>query len=228
MTVEEREDRSAIRDLVENWAIWRDAGDWDRLRTVWHPDGVMVATWFQGPAEEFIQASQAGWQRGVAVLHFLGGCSVDLARDRAIAQTKTTISQRAEVAGVLCDCVCTGRFYDFFERRDRAWGLVRRQPIYEKDRLDPVDPMASLSLDRERLAALPAGYRHLAYLQTAIGMKVDLSMPGLQGPAVEALYASGARWLEGGGSGAIQAPLSGPPSRPQKNGVRQMDQTARS
>ena len=43
-------DRLAIRDLVENWAVWRDAGDWERFRTVWHPDGRMMATWFQGPA----------------------------------------------------------------------------------------------------------------------------------------------------------------------------------
>ena len=41
-------DRLAIRDLVENWAVWRDAGDWERFRTVWHPDGRMMATWFQG------------------------------------------------------------------------------------------------------------------------------------------------------------------------------------
>jgi len=53
-------DRQAIRELVENWVIWRDAGDWERFRTVWHPDGRMMATWFQGPAEEFIRVSQEG------------------------------------------------------------------------------------------------------------------------------------------------------------------------
>jgi hypothetical protein len=42
----------AIRDLVANWAIWRDAGDWDRFATVWQDDGVMMATWFQGPAAD--------------------------------------------------------------------------------------------------------------------------------------------------------------------------------
>ena len=25
-------ERLAIRELVENWAVWRDAGDWERLR----------------------------------------------------------------------------------------------------------------------------------------------------------------------------------------------------
>jgi hypothetical protein len=191
-------DRLAIRDLVERWAVWRDAGDWERFRTVWHDDGRMMATWFQGPADDFIRVSREGFERGVSILHFLGGTAIDLSGDRAIAQTKMTISQRAEVDGVLCDVVCTGRFYDFLERRDGAWGLVLRQPIYEKDRLDPLDPAARLELDRALLERFPAGYRHLAYAQTRIGFDVKPDMPGLTGPEVEALYARGARWLDGG------------------------------
>jgi hypothetical protein len=31
----DRGDRLAIRDLVENRAVWRDAGDWERFATVW-------------------------------------------------------------------------------------------------------------------------------------------------------------------------------------------------
>ena len=191
-------DRNAIRELVENWALWRDAGDWERFAGVWHDDGVMMATWFQGPARDFIRVSKEGFARGVRILHFLGGTSIDLAGERAIAQTKMTISQRADVDGVRCDVVCTGRFYDFLERRTGRWGLVLRQPIYEKDRLDPVDPSAKLVLDAALLARFPEGYRHLAYLQTRIGYEVKRDMPGLTGPEVEALYARGRRWLAGG------------------------------
>ena len=198
MSDRETADRLAIRDLVERWAVWRDAGDWERFRTVWHDDGRMMATWFQGPADDFIRVSREGFERGVSILHFLGGTAIDVAGDRAIAQTKMTISQRASVDTVLCDVVCTGRFYDFLERRDGAWGLVLRQPIYEKDRLDPVDPGARLELDDGLLAQFPAGYRHLGYAQTRIGFDVKRDMPGLTGAEVEALYARGARWLEGG------------------------------
>ena len=190
-------DRLALRDLIESWAVWRDAGDWERFRTVWHDDGVMMATWFQGPADEFIRVTTEGWAKGVSILHFLGGMSIDVASDRAIAQTKMTISQRASVDGVMCDVVCTGRFYDFLERRAGRWGLVLRQPIYEKDRLDPIDPAATLALDAALLAQFPEGYRHLAYLQTRIGYTVKADMPGLTGAEVEALYARGGRWLAG-------------------------------
>jgi len=193
----EPQDRLAIVETVQNWALWRDAGDWERFRTVWHEDGWMTATWFQGPAEKFIEVSKAGFDKGVSILHFLGGTSVDMRGERAIAQTKMTISQRAPVDGVLVDVVCTGRFYDFFEKRKNKWAIVRRQPIYEKDRLDPLDPSAKLALDPQLLARFPEGYRHLAYLQTKIGFTIKLDLPQLKGPVVEALYAHGHAWLDG-------------------------------
>ena len=194
---DEDSDRRIIRELVENWAVWRDARLWDRFRTVWHSDGRMMATWFQGSFEEFIAMNDAGWKKGVRILHFLGGSSIDVNGVRAIAQEKMTISQRAPVEGVICDVVCTGRFYDFFEYREGRWGLVLRQPIYEKDRLDPADPSAKLELDRELLARFPEGYRHLAYLQTRIGYNVKPDMPGIEGEEIEKLYRRGADWLGG-------------------------------
>jgi hypothetical protein len=177
----EIEDRRLIAELLQNWVVWRDAGDWERFRAVWHPDGRMMATWTQGTGDEFIAISKEGWAKGVSILHFLGGISIDLAGDRAISQTKMTISQRAVVEGVEVDVLCTGRFYDFLEKRGGSWGIVLRQPIYEKDRMDPVTPGAAPALDRALLESFPVGYRHLAYLQTRIGYVVKKDMPGLQG-----------------------------------------------
>jgi len=187
----------AIREVIENWALWRDAGDWDRFATVWHAEGWMTATWFQGPARDFIRVSREGFEKGVSILHFLGGFTCDVAGARAVAQTKMTINQRATVHDVLVDVVCTGRFYDFLRNDGGRWTIARRQPIYEKDRMDPVDPSASLRLDPERLAHFPEGYRHLAYLQSTIGFTVKQNLPGLRGPAVETLYAEGRAWLAG-------------------------------
>ena len=217
---DELADRLAIRDVIETWANARDSRDWEAFRACWHEDGYMMATWFQGPKEDFIRVSQEGAARGVNILHFTGGCRITLAGTRAIAQTRMTIMQRAEVHGVLCDVACTGRFYDFFEKRgvgpaatggktsrvvppepaeqpDGRWGIVLRQPIYEKDRLDPVDPAATLTLDPDVLARFPEGYRYLAYLQVQVGYPVKPDMPGLTGPEVEKLYQRGAAWLAG-------------------------------
>jgi hypothetical protein len=199
----DRDNTLAIRDVVENWALWRDSGDWDRFSTVWASDGYMTATWFQGPAADFINVSRQGFEDGVRILHFLGGTSIDVRGKRAIAQTKMTINQRARVHGVEVDVVCTGRFYDFFEKRDQEWKIVRRQPVYESDRLDPVDPTASVVLDPERLASFPVGYRHLAYLQTSSGFRVKDGLPGLTGEATETLYAEGRAWLDGAETAGI-------------------------
>jgi hypothetical protein len=190
-------DKLAIREVVENWSVWRDAGDWERFMTVWHDDGWMTATYFQGQWRDFIERLREGFSKGVTIHHFLGGWSCELNGVRAISQAKMTISQRAEVDGVLVDVTCTGRFYDFFEKRNGRWAIVRRQPIYEKDRVDPVDPAAVLALDPGLLARFPDGYRHLAYVQTKNGFTVKTDLPGLRGPEVEKLYDEGRAWLQG-------------------------------
>jgi hypothetical protein len=190
-------DRIAIRETVENWVMWRDAGDWERFATVWHDDGWMTATWFQGPAHRFIEVSREGFNKGVNILHALGGWTCDVAGTRAISQVKMNILQRAPLDGVMVDVLCIGRFYDFFEKRDGRWAIVRRQPIYEKDRLDRLDPSATLVLDPVHLARFPEGYRHLGYLQSKNGFSVKQGLPGLRGPEIEKVYAEGKAWLAG-------------------------------
>jgi hypothetical protein len=191
-------DKLAIREIIEQWVIFSDSGDWERFAALWHPDGWMTATWLQAPAREFVRARREGFERGVSIVHFLGGFTCDIAADRAIAQTKMTINQRAAVEGVLCDVVCTGRFYDFLERRAGRWGMVRRQPIYEKDRIDSVVPGEVPRLDPQLLMSFPEGYRHLAYLQTRIGYQVRRQgLPGLRGPELDQLLGEGRAWLAG-------------------------------
>ena len=186
-----------IRELIENWVVRRDAALWDEFGQLWHSNGYMSATWFQGTARDFIDVSRKGFDRGVRILHFLGGSSIEVAGERAVAQTKMTITQRSQVHGVEVDVVCTGRFYDFLAVENAVWKLVRRQPIYERDRMDPVDPSAALELDKDRLLAWPEGYRYLAYLQAEDGFSIKDDLPGLTGPAVEQLYREGSGWLSG-------------------------------
>lgn len=123
-------------------------------------------------------------------------------RERAIAQAKMTISQHVIVDGeagsVLCDVVCTGRFYDFVQKHEGQLKLLYRQPIYQKDRIVPVDSTAVIKLDSLALAGFPEVYRHSACIQTRIGYTVKMDMPMLKGAVVNYLYARVARWLAGG------------------------------
>ena len=201
-----RDDRQAIRDLIENWVIWRDAGEWARLATLWHPEGRMVTTWCEADAADFIARSERAWQAGMTVLHGLGGTSVDVRSDRAVAQTRMHILQRAEVHGVPVDVTCHGRFWDALEKVDGRWLLRLRQPIYELDTMVPVVPGAVPTLDPVLLSAFPEGYRHLAYLQTGLGFDVSRDLPGTRGPAIAALMDRGARWLGGEAAACLAAP----------------------
>jgi len=190
-------DEMEIRWAVENWVVWRDSGDWERFAELWHPQGRMVATWFQASAPDFIARSKRAFTEGMKGAHMLGGSSVELSGDRAIAQTKMQITQRGMVHDVEVDVMCLGRFYDFFERVDGRWLIFLRQPIYELDRMSPVALDAKLTLDPEVLASYPEGYRHLAYLQNLMGFPVSRDLPGTRGPAMDALRAKGQSWLAG-------------------------------
>jgi hypothetical protein len=197
------EDRAILRELIQNWAVWRDTAQWDEFRKVWHEDGRMVASWKQAPFEEFIAASHAGMEHGNDILHLLGGSAVKVAGNRAISQTKMEIQQRAMIDGVLCDVSALARHYDFWEKRpDTAanvgWGLVLRETIFDKATLRPVEPGAQIVIDHALYDQFPIQYAALAYLQEKAGYTVRRDMPhGWRGPAVEAVYRRGDAWLAG-------------------------------
>ncbi len=190
-------DDAVIRRLVQAWVVLRDCGDWDRFAALWHPDGRMVATWFDGRASDFIAKSRAAFGGETIAHHVLGGTSVEVVRERAVATSRMVLHLRTRVDGILCDIACMGRFVDFFIRSDSEWQLVLKQPVYEKDRIDPVVPDETINLDRSLLESFPAGYRHLAYAQSRIGMTVDRKLPGATGPAADRLAAATRGWLMG-------------------------------
>src|SRR6267143_1798470 len=114
---------------------------------------------------------------------------------RATAHPRMSINLRSRLDGVEVDAVCSGRFFDRVEKRGGVWRIARRSVIYEKDRIDPVDPNARISLDARLLARFPEGYRHLAYLQTKNGARVNPNLPTARGEALEKLLAEAKAWL---------------------------------
>jgi len=193
-------DVNRIKDLIVRWAVYRDALMWDKFRAVWHKDGIMKATWFEGSYEEFIRINEEGVKRGLNILHILGGSAVELKGTRATAMTKFLILQRAVLDGILCDVTNYARHFDLWEKRENVWGLVRRVTICDKDRLEPVDTNEKIHLDPCILNRFPQEYKHLAYLQTKVGYIVDPDVPRMSGGmALEAVYRRGDDWLAGNG-----------------------------
>lgn len=210
-TLEAAMDRVAIRDLLENWVIWRDAGEWDRFATVWHGEGRMMATWFQASASEFIAGCRKAFEAGLVGLHSLGGTNIEVRGSRAVTHSKMQIVQRGAIDGIDVDVTCNGRFVDALEKRDGRWGMVLRQPVYELDRMTPVNPAQVPTLDASLLQAYPEGYRHLAYLQTKMGFAVSKTLPGTRGPEILALNRRMTEWLEGADAKCLNANVGGDP-----------------
>ena len=192
------QDQLAISALMQTWALARDTGDWEALSATAHAGAQMTTTWFDGTFDAFVESCRASWAKGSRPQHFLGGTAAQIRGRRAIAQTRMSINVRSRLDGVEVDAVCHGRFFDRVEKRKGAWRIVKRSVIYEKDRIDPVDPQAKISLDAELLARFPEGYRHLAYLQTRNGARVNASLPTARGEAFEALVAAARTWLAQG------------------------------
>jgi hypothetical protein len=190
-------DRDEIRGVTAQWALCRDTGRWETLRSLYAPGATMQTTWFEGSADEFVDRSMAAFNKGTKAQHFIGTSTVELRGKHAIAETRIVLLLRAPVGGVPADVTCYGRFYDFFARTPE-WRIHRRIPIYEKDRIDAVDPSKTLNLDQKALARFAEGYRHLAYVQSLGGAKLT---PGLivPGSAEEQnLCGEGAAWLAQG------------------------------
>jgi hypothetical protein len=191
------EDKLAIAEVVQNWALWRDFGDWERLRTTYHPEGIMTTTRSSGPASEFIAAAAQRHGRGLSK-HLMGGSSVRVNGAKALAESQLILLSRAKVVEIDVDVTCYGRFYDRFVRHEGSWCILRRNVIYEKDRIDTVRPGVKLELDEQTLARFPEGYRHLAYVQSKGGAQVDPELPTSRGAALERLYREAEAWLASG------------------------------
>lgn len=188
-------EKLTITEVVQSWAMYRDIGDWERLRSTVHVDATMTATWYNGSFDGFIEAIQASWRKGSRSQHFVGSTVVDLQGTKAVAQTRMSILVRGKLGDQAVDVTSVGRFFDRVEKRQGVWRIAKRCVIYEKDRMDPVSPQALISLEPALLEKFPEGYRHLAYLQTKAGGEVNPNLPTANGPVLDQLLTQADAWL---------------------------------
>ena len=183
----DRRRSATYRDL----GIWRDTGTWDRLRTVGTTTGD-AGDLVPGHGRRVHRGQPRSFARGVRA-HTRSADDHRGCRDRAVAQTRwrSCIERRSRA---WCATSPASAVLRFLREAGGRWGLVLRQPVYEKDRIDPAEVRTAATRSRAA-GALPEGYRHLAYLQAKHGYTIKPDMPGVAGPELEALYGRGAAWL---------------------------------
>jgi hypothetical protein len=188
-------EREEIRRVIAEWALCCDTGRWEKLGSLYAPGATMQTTWFDGSAEEFVERSAKGFGRTARAQHFIGASVIDLREARALAETRIVLLLRTVVGPTQVDVTCHGRVFDFFEKQRAKWCICKRLPIYEKDRIDPVNPLERLDIDHQRLSRFAEGYRHVAYVQSLVGADVTKGLIEPGSAEEQNLYREGAKWL---------------------------------
>jgi SnoaL-like domain len=195
-------DKIACAEVIQNWGVFRDQGRWKELRATFTLDGHISVSWFRGPFEYFVEHCRASFAAGHTwSRHHLFTPSVTVKGDRAMAETPVVIRVRQPFEGIAVDLTSCSRFLDRLERHGENWLIAERAAIYERDRLDPVEPSAAFAklFEAANTAQYPEQYRYMAFrLAHAEGRSLASVIYRDRGTETADLYARFSHWLAGG------------------------------
>ena len=185
-------DRRAIDDLMTGW-MRRDLAQWDSMRELFHPDGVIEITWFRGLFTDFVDASARMGASDLRTKHVITAPVVTFRGDRAVAETNAIVV--AENGKLALGCQSHNRFYDRIEKRDGTWKIVDRRSIYDMGSF--TFPRGIVDIDADTVAKYPPEYAALAYLLDKSGFPVT-GVFATKGSDLETdIKQSAQLWLEG-------------------------------
>ncbi|HWL72593.1 MAG TPA: nuclear transport factor 2 family protein, partial [Burkholderiaceae bacterium] len=161
------QDRMDIADLMTGW-IHRDLAQWDDLRTLFHPDGEIEVTWFEGKASDFVDASMRMGASDLRTKHLITSPVVAFNGCKAVVETNVVIIGENLRLGL--GCAGHSRFYDLVEKRGGVWKIVMRQCIYDMGSF--TFPIGIVDIDKAIVARYPSAYAPLAYLLEKSGFPV--------------------------------------------------------
>lgn len=195
-------DKFAIAELIQAWGVYRDQGKWNELRGTFTSDGHISVSWFRGPFEQFVERCRANFSAGNSwSRHHLFTPTIKFGNDRAVVETPVIIRVRQKFNGVEVDLTSCSRFLDRVVRHAGGWLIAERAAIYERDRLDPVEPSSAFDalFAAAETAHYPEQYRYMAFRIAHAQGRTLASVVYRDGGAETAdLYARYSAWLAGG------------------------------
>jgi hypothetical protein len=191
------EDKYACAELIQSWGLFRDQRRWAELLATFTPDGTIAVSWFRGPFADFVERCRTREAQVGRAKHLIQPSLVRVCGDHAVAETSVVILVRQDIEGIATDLTAHARFLDRLVKQGSTWQIAERSAIYERDRLDPVEPSLAFAamIERADSARYPAPYRYMAFRIAAAGG--TLAMPILcDGMAeTDALRTRYATWL---------------------------------
>ncbi len=195
-------DKFAIAELIQAWGVYRDQGKWKELRGTFTPDGHISVSWFRGPFEQFVERCRASFGAGHTwSRHHLLAPVIKVDKDRAVAETSVIIRVRQKFSGVEVDLTSCSRFLDRVERHGGGWLIAERAAIYERDRLDPVEPSPDFDalFEAARPRTIPSNTATWRFaLRMPRAARWRRSSIATAVPETADLYARFSAWLAGG------------------------------
>ncbi len=185
------DDRQDIADLMTGW-IYRDLAEWDRLRSLFHPDGAIEISWFQGKASDFVDGSMRMGASDLQTKHVIASPTVVIQGDKAIAETNAIILGENIKLGI--GFSQHSRFYDQVERRDGAWKIANRQCIY--DMASFTFPRGIYEIDAASLQRYPREYAAIGYVLEKSGFPVTRRLATKGSELEKGMKAAGRSWLQ--------------------------------
>ena len=198
-TSENVSDKEAISELICAWVYHRNRGSWDELRDTFWPEGTISISWFDGQFEQFVASLKEMSEKGNPTKHTVSQPFIKTNGNRAVSEADCTIFVRVGIGPLEIDLTAYLRFYDFLEKREGVWRILKRTAIYEKDRTDCVRPsllfwIANLFIN---LKKYPKACRHTAFALEKGGYEATNNIVEDSSEELNLLYKEGDNWLSG-------------------------------
>jgi hypothetical protein len=187
----------ACAEVIQAWGLYRDQGKWPELTATFVPEGQIAISWYSGSFAGFVDRCRKSFDAGQRSKHHILPSVVRVIGERAVAETSIVIHVRQTIDGVPVDMTSHARFLDRLERRDGRWAIVERTAIYERDRLDPVEPSEAFGklFTARDLSVYPEAYRYMAARLVAAGRALAPVVYRDGTPETDQLYARYEAWL---------------------------------
>ena len=183
-------DHNAIATLMTGW-IYRDISDWHSLAGLFHDDGEIEITWYEGNYKGFIEGSKKMGDSALKTNHLVTSPIITFNGDRALVETKAMIS--ADNLELNLGSTTHNRFFDYVEKRGGVWGIVKRQSIYDMSWF--TFPTGFKDINADSVAQHPREYASLAYLLAESGFPVARTFATRGSDAERNIRRAGQDWL---------------------------------
>jgi hypothetical protein len=193
-------DRTEIFDLVRYERLCRDQRDFANMVACYVPNASVRTSWFDGSVEDFAEASHQKMSSGGSqAKHWIMPARLDIKDDRALVESPAVIFDRLTFDGIQFDMFQYCRFFSRVVKTTAGWKLGSFEGIYQRDRLETVDPRQQLPVDWTIIESLRSSYKFMGYTQIKRGYKLNPDLLGDDRPdLLEAFYTREQQWLETG------------------------------